>query len=193
MNYPVWNIPVFGSSLLMIIVAITHVYVAHFAIGGGLFLVLTELKGHRENNPGILQFVQSHSRFFLLLTMVFGAVSGVGIWFTIAVIAPGATSTLIHSFVFAWAIEWVFFAGEIVALFVYATTFGKLSPKKHMEMGWLYFIFAWLSLFAVNGIITMMLTPGEWIHDRSFWTGFFNPTMLPSLVFPRETRVFISL
>jgi len=189
MNYPVWDIPYLGHGMLMAIVAIVHVYVAHFAIGGGLFLVLTEALGHREKNSGILDYVKRHSHFFLLLSMVFGAVTGVGIWFTIATINPSATSALIHLFVFGWAIEWVFFMGEIVALFVYVYTFDKLAPNKHMFIGWLYFIFAWLSLFVINGIITFMLTPGEWVMDRSVWSGFFNPTMLPSLVF----RTFLAL
>jgi len=43
---------------------------------------------------------------------VVGAVTGVGIWFTIGLIAPEATSNLIHTFVWVWAIEWVFFLVE---------------------------------------------------------------------------------
>ena len=57
MNYPVWDISSFSTSLLIAIVAIVHVYVAHFAIGGGLFLVLTEAKADRENDKGIRNFV----------------------------------------------------------------------------------------------------------------------------------------
>ena len=49
MNYPVWSIPSVGGSLLIAIISIVHVYVAHFAVGGGLFLVLTEMKGYRED------------------------------------------------------------------------------------------------------------------------------------------------
>ena len=41
-------------------------------------------------------------------------VSGVGIWFAIGLAAPEATSTLIHNFVFGWAIEWVFFLVELL-------------------------------------------------------------------------------
>ena len=35
----------------------------------------------------------------------------------------------------------------------------------------------------INGIITFMLTPGHWIENHQFWTGFFNPTYAPSLLF----------
>ena len=37
----------------------------------------------------------------------------------IALVNPAATSLLIHTFVFGWAAEWVFFVVEITAAFVY--------------------------------------------------------------------------
>ena len=190
MNYPVWEIYTFGGGFFIAFIAIVHVYVAHFAIGGGLFLVLTEMKGHRENSEQILEYTRRHTKFFLLLTLVFGSITGVGIWFTIALISPAATSSLIHTFVFGWATEWVCFAGEIVALFIYFYTFGKMDKKAHVKIGWLYFIFAWLSLFFINGIIGFMLTPGKWIETGNFWHGFFNPTFWPSLIF-RTTLALI--
>ena len=183
MNYPVWELYYAGGGFLIALIAVVHVYVAHFAVGGGLFLVLTELKGYRENSQNILDYTKKHSKFFLLLTMVFGGVTGVGIWFTISLISPGATSSLIHTFVFGFATEWVCFLGEIVALFIYYYQFGKMDKKDHLKIGWLYFVFAWLSLFFINGIIGFMLTPGDWLETRSFWDGFFNPTMWPALFF----------
>jgi mono/diheme cytochrome c family protein len=119
----------------------------------------------------------------MLLTLVFGAMTGVGIWFTIALINPDATSFLIHTFVFAWAIEWVFFVIEIVTAFLYFYTFEKVSEKTHMLIGWIYFIAAWASLFIINGILSFMLTPGKWAETQNFWDGMFNPTFWPSLVF----------
>ena len=43
MNYPVWDIP--ASGLLIAVIAILHVFVSHFAVGGGLFLVLARAQG----------------------------------------------------------------------------------------------------------------------------------------------------
>ncbi|MFC0878209.1 cytochrome ubiquinol oxidase subunit I [Saccharicrinis sp. FJH2] len=183
MNYPIWYLPNIGGGLLIAIIAILHVVVAHLAVGGGLFLVMTERKAIKSNDSGMLQYVKKHTSFFMLLTMVFGGVSGVGIWFIISLVNPGATSALIHNFVFGWAIEWVFFIGEIVALLIYHYRFDKMHPKNHMIIGWLYFIFAWLSLFIINGILGFMLTPGRWIETGSFWLGFFNPSFLPGLLF----------
>ncbi len=183
MNYPVWNLTTFGGGFLIALVAIVHVLVSHFAVGGGAYLVLLESKAYRENNQNLLDYVKKHSKFFMLLTMVFGGLTGVGIWWTIALLNPAATSSLIHIFVFGWAAEWVFFVGEIVALFIYFYTFGKMDRKNHLLIGWIYFICAWMSLFLINGIIDFMLTPGAWLENRSFWSGFFNPTFWPALVF----------
>ena len=189
MNYPVWQLDTLGGGLLIALIAVFHVYIAHFAVGGGLFLVLTEMKGLREENRSILEFVRRHAHFFVLVTMVAGGITGVGIWFTIALLNPAATSILIHTFVFAWAIEWVFFLIEIVALFIYSATFDKLHPRQHLLIGWIYFGAAWLSLFMINGIIGFMLTPGQWLENGNFWSGFFNPTFWPSLFF----RTFFSI
>jgi mono/diheme cytochrome c family protein len=180
MNYPVWDVP-FGAGLLIAIVSITHVFVSHFAVGGGLFLVLTERKAYRENDTALLNWLKIHTKFFVLLTVVFGAISGVGIWFTIALIHPSATSTLIHSYVWGWAIEWVFFFLEITAALLYLYGWNKLDRRTHLWLGWVYFINAFLSMVIINGIITFMLTSGKWVENHKFWVGFFNPTYFPSL------------
>lgn len=183
MNYPVWDLTAYGGGFLIAAIAIVHVLVSHFAVGGGLFLVTLEKKAYRDNNKALLDYVKKHSKFFMLLTMVLGGITGVGIWWTIALLNPAATSSLIHIFVFGWAAEWVFFVGEIVALFIYYYTFGKMERKNHLIIGWIYFICAWMSLFLINGIIDFMLTPGAWTENHNFWSGFFNPTFWPSLVF----------
>jgi cytochrome bd-type quinol oxidase subunit 1/mono/diheme cytochrome c family protein len=182
MNYPVWDVA-FGGGLLMALVAGLHVFISQFAVGGGLFLILTELKARRNQDLQLLAWLKKHTRFFVLLTVVFGAVTGVGIWFTIGLISPTATSDLIHIFVWGWAIEWVFFFLEITAALLYLYGWDKLEPKLHQWYGWVYFITAFASLVVINGIITFMLTPGHWIENHQFWSGIFNPTYLPSLLF----------
>ncbi len=183
MNYPVWYVPEFGGGLLIALVAIFHVFISHFAVGGGLYLVMAERSAIMQKNAAIKDFVKRHTKFFLLLTMVAGGITGVAIWFVISVIHPAATSLLIHTFVFGWATEWVFFLVEIVALFVYFYTFETMDEKTHQIIGWIYFVSAWMSLFLINGIIDFMLTPGSWVQNPNFWVGFFNPTFWPSLAF----------
>ncbi len=187
MNYPVWDVP--ASGLLIAFVAIVHVFVSHFAVGGGLFLVLTERKARRDGDADLMAFVRRHTTFFVLLTLVFGAVTGVGIWFTIGLVHPQATSVLINTFVWAWAIEWTFFVAEIAAAMVYHYGWDRLTPRVHEIVGWIYFANAWLSLAVINGILTFMLTPGDWVSTRAFADGFFNPTYWPGVV----ARTFASV
>ena len=191
MNYPVWEPYMLGGGMVIGIIAILHVFVSHFAVGGGLFLPLTERKAYRENNPALLQYVKSHSKFFVLVVLVFGAVSGVGIWWSIGLVNPEATATLIHVFVWGWAIEWVFFIVEIAAAFIYYYGWDRLAPQTHLMVGWIYFGSAWASLLVINGILTFMLTPGRWIETQTFASAYFNPGMLPSLVV--RTAVCVAL
>ncbi len=186
MNYPVWDIP--ASGLLIAGIAILHVFISHFAVGGGLFLVLAERRARREHDEAFLGYVRQHSRFFTLLTLVLGAITGVGIWFTIGLVHPQATSSLINTFVWAWAIEWTFFVTEIAAAMVYYYGWDRLSARAHMAVGWIYFVSAYLSLVVINGILTYMMTPGGWITSRGFWDGFFNDTYWPALT----TRTFVA-
>ena len=191
MNYPVWQ-PGFPGGLLIAIVAVTHVFVSHFAVGGGAFLVITERRAYARSDEALLGYVRRHSRFFALLTLVYGAISGVGIWFTIGLVAPEATSSLIHTFVWAWAIEWVFFFVEIAAAIIYASQWDRLDRGTHMAIGWIYFIAAWMSLFVINGIITYQLTPGRWLQTHSIWDGLFNPTYWPSLFMRTSMAVLLA-
>jgi mono/diheme cytochrome c family protein len=181
LNYPHWLLAIPGG-LLIALVAVPHVFVSHFAVGGGFFLVATESQARRENDAALLDYCRRYSKFFALLTLVFGAITGVGIWFTIGLVSPEATSTLIDIFVWAWAMEWVFFVIEITAAIIYYRTWDTLPAREHQIVGWIYFGAAWMSLFIINGIITYQLTPGRWIQTHSFWDGIFNPTFLPSLV-----------
>jgi mono/diheme cytochrome c family protein len=169
-----------GGGVLIAVVSILHVFVSHFAVGGGLWLVVTEMRANRTDDPELRGFVRKHSRFFMLLTLVFGAISGVGIWTTIGLVSPHGVSALIHGYVWGWAMEWVFFFIEIGAAIVYYYGWDKLSKKTHETIGWIYFISAWMSLVIINGIVTFMLTPGGWLENHDFWTGFFNPTYWPS-------------
>ncbi len=189
MNYPVWDVPHLGSGLVIALIAIFHVMIAHFAVGGGLFLPLAEAMALENNRRDWLAFLPRHSKFFLILTGVFGAVSGVGIWFSIGLASPEGTSTLIHNFVFGWAIEWVFFLIELTTAAVYYYTWGRIPDQLHLKVGWLYAASSFATLVIINGILTFMLTPGQaWLSVAGtgrepglFVWAFFNPTYWPSL------------
>jgi len=181
MDYPIWSSGL-GNGVLMAWVAITHVIVSHFAIGGGLVIVITETLAVKRSDWEMRELARRASLVLILVSTVFGAISGVGIWVVAGLISPGAIAALIHTYVWGWAIEWVFFVLEIVAALVYYNTWDKISKGAHLLVGWLYFIGAYFSLVVINGIVTFMLTPGGWLESHAFWDGFFNPTYWPSLV-----------
>jgi cytochrome bd-type quinol oxidase subunit 1 len=168
--------------------------ISQFAVGGGLYLPMAERKALKMPEGPLrtawLNQLARYSKFFLVLTAVFGTVSGVGIWFAIGLTHPEGTSTLIHNFVFGWAMEWVFFMVEVTTIAVYYSTWSRISEKLHLTVGWVY---AWSSVFTliiINGILTFMLTPGDaWLavagtgqEASKFWYAFFNPTYWPSLL-----------
>jgi hypothetical protein len=192
MSYPLWQLNNMDGGTLIALIAILHVYISHLAVGGGLFLVITETIARKRGDMALLVYVKRHTWFFLLLTMVFGGISGVGIWFIIALVQPAATSKLIHEFVFGWATEWVFFIVEIVALLFYHYLFTKLKPGPHLIIGWLYAAAAWLSLAIIHGILSFMLTPGRWLETHNFWDGFFNPGYFPGVVFRTAIALIIA-
>ena len=181
MSYPFWDQPI-GYGVLMAMIAVFHVFISHFAIGGGLYLVVTERAARRAGDADQLAFLEKLSKFFALTTLVTGALTGVGIWFIIGLLAPTATEALIHNYVWGWATEWTFFVVEIAAAMFYFYGWKRMTARAHEVIGWIYFVAAWLSLVIINGILTFMLTPGRWLENGDFWTGFFNPTYWPSLV-----------
>lgn len=191
MDYPAWIIGGVGPGWLIGLIATFHVLISHFAVGGGIFLPFTEAWARKNDRKDVLEFLKNFTRFFLILTNVFGAISGIGIWFIIGLISPQATSSLIRLFGFVWGLEWGVFLVEIVTLIFYYYGWEKMDPKLHMKLGWIYAITAFFSLFAINGIITFMLTPGKWPETHNLFDGYFNPGFWPSLVV--RTLVCITL
>jgi cytochrome d ubiquinol oxidase subunit I len=181
MHYPLWTVPHLGGALVIASIAIFHVVIAHFAVGAGIFNALTEIRAYRKGDLTLLRFVRDNSLFLIYLAFVAGAVSGVGIWFSIELVAPEATTFLIRLFLWVWAIEWVFFIVELASGYIYYFTWDRLSRAWHIAVGVIYAVAAFMSLVMINGILAFMLTPGQWLHSGSLWDAWFNPSFLPSL------------
>lgn len=182
MHYPWWYVPLLTSPMLIAIIAVLHVLVSHYAVGGGLFFAFETSFAYQTGNREYLSYLRRHAPFFILLTVVFGAITGVGIWWTIGLASPLATEVLIRTFVFGWATEWVFFVIELTAAFIFYYYWGRLAPRIHQIMAWIYAIAAWISLVLITGITAFMLHSGRWLESPSFWTGFFNPQFIPQVI-----------
>jgi cytochrome d ubiquinol oxidase subunit I len=182
MDYPIWNVA-FGGGVLIGVIAILHVLVSHFAVGGGIVMALAEARLVRRPDPALRALLKRSSLMLILVSTVFGALSGVGIWFVIGLVQPAATSSLIHTFVWGWAIEWAFFLLEVVTALAWYATWDRVRPRTHLLLIVLYAFAAYMSLVVIQGILGFMLTPGRWLATHGFWDGFLNPTYLPGVLF----------
>jgi cytochrome d ubiquinol oxidase subunit I len=182
MHYPWWHVLHLTAPMLIAIIATVHVLVSHYAVGGGIFLAVEIGYAYRNKDREYLDYLKRHAGFFILLTVVFGAITGVGIWWTIGLASPLATEILIRTFVFGWATEWVFFVLELASAFIVFYCWGKLAENIHVTMAWIYALAAWISLVLITGITAFMANPGDWPEKGGFWTAFFNPQFIPQTI-----------
>jgi cytochrome bd-type quinol oxidase subunit 1 len=179
MEFPFWYVPFLTAPMLIPLIAVPHVIVAQFAVGSGILLADLARRAHRDRNAAALAYLHGLARSFILITVVFGAVTGVGIWWTIGLTSPETTSALIHIFVFGWAAEWTAFVVEIGAAFAFYYLWDRATPREHVTLGWIYAGAAWVSLVLITGITAFMLTSGGWTPEQGFFAAFFNPSFLP--------------
>jgi cytochrome bd-type quinol oxidase subunit 1 len=182
MHFPWWYVPGFTAPMLIAVIAVVHVLISHYAVGGGLFLAVETTHAYRSGNRDYLAYLKRHARFFVLLTVVMGAITGVGIWWTIGLASPLATQVLIRTFVFAWATEYVFFVVEIASAFIFYYYWGRLPAKTQIIIVWIYGLSAWASLVIISPITAFMLDPGTWPQDQSFWSAILNAQSLPQII-----------
>jgi cytochrome bd ubiquinol oxidase subunit I len=181
MDYPTW-VPGIGGGVVIGIISIVHVLVSHFAVGGGIAMAVVETLSLRRRDPALRALARRSSTMLILISTVFGAISGVAIWFSIGLVAPAATSALIHNFAWGWAIEWTFFILEVATALAWAATWDRVRPRTHLLFIWLYAFAAFMSLVVIQGILAFMLTPGRWLETHRFWDGLLNPSYVPGLV-----------
>jgi cytochrome bd-type quinol oxidase subunit 1 len=188
-QYPIFDLPIAGGSLLIACVAIFHVFIAHFSVGAGAFLVLAERRANRENDLQTLAFLRRYAFGVLLVPYVIGAMSGVGIWFVTAIVNPRAISAMIHLFVWGWAAEWAMFIVDVAAIYLYFYTWGRIRPAAHNAIGWVFLVASILTLVIINGVLSFMLTPGNWRPGANFFEAFLNPSFWPTSI----QRILVSL
>jgi mono/diheme cytochrome c family protein len=186
MDFPYYPINDFGPLMKGMVIggiAITHVFLAQFAIGGGLLLCYFQWIAMRKGDLLARQFVDGYFRWLVLISFVLGALTGVSLWFTTIQISPRTIGLMVDEFHWLWATEWTFFCTEVAAGYLFYRYGQRLDDRTRLTLLVLYSIAAWMSLFWINGILSWQLTPGDWLREPSVWNAFFNPTFWPSLVF----------
>jgi hypothetical protein len=173
-------------------VAIFHVFLAQFAVGGGLLMCYFQWLAMTGRNPHARRFVDGYFKALVLVSFVVGALTGVGIWFTAIQVSPHTIGAMVENFHWIWAIEWTFFCLEIVSGYCFYRYHGRLSDRAAMTLLALYSFAAWGSLFWINGILSWQLTPGWWLQTHNVWHGLFNPSFWPSLLFRTVTSLVLA-
>lgn len=184
--YPVNDFGPVMKGMIIGGLGIFHVYLAQFAIGGGLLMSWFQWRSmKRADADGELytRFIDGLFRVLVLVSFVTGAVTGVAMWFTTIQISPRTIGLMVDQFHWMWAIEWTFFSLEVAAGYAFYRRGPSLDPRSRLTLLLLYSLAAWMSLFWINGILSWQLTPGGWHEDHNVWAGFFNPTFWPSLIF----------
>ncbi len=162
---------------------IVHVFLAQFAIGGGMLLCYFQWRASHRGDVVARRFLDGYFRVLVLISFVLGALTGVAMWFTTIQVSARTIGTMVDEFHWIWATEWTFFCLEIVSGYLFYRYARELGDRAMMTLLVLYAIAAWFSLFWINGILAWQLTPGQWIETHNVWSGFFNPSFWPSLIY----------
>ncbi len=187
--YPVNDFGPLMPGLVIGGVAILHVFLAQFAVGGGMLLCYFQWLAMTGRNAYARQFVAGYFKVLVLISFVLGALTGVGIWFTAIQVSPATIGSMVYNFHWLWATEWTFFCLEIAAGYCFYRYHDRISDRSALSLLAIYAVAAWASLFIINGIISWQLTPGRWLETGRVVDGFFNPSFWPSLFF----RTIVSL
>jgi len=181
--YPVNDFGPIMKGLVIGGLGIFHVFLAQFAIGGGMLMCYFQHLAATGKEPAARRLLMGYFKILVLISFVIGALTGVGMWFTTIQISPRTIGLMIDQFHWIWATEWTFFCLEVAAGYAFYRCADRLDDKIRMRLLVIYSVAAWFSLFWINGILSWQLTPGDWVKNESVWAGFFNPGFWPSLFY----------
>ncbi len=160
-NYPFIQVPLISGGMIIAHIALVHVLLAHYSVGTGILLFGLEKADPDGKNEGIQSALDLLGVSIIYINFVIGAITGVGIWFSISIFSADATQFLIQKFVWLWGVEWTFFAVEIIIGYLYYYNRRLLPYKARKKLAFLYMVFTWLSLVVITGILGFMMTANE--------------------------------
>jgi cytochrome d ubiquinol oxidase subunit I len=186
MDLPYYPINDFGPAMKGMVIGglgIFHVFLAQFAIGGGMLMCYFQWLAQTGREPQARRFVDDYFKVLVLISFVIGALTGVGMWFTTIQVSARTIGLMVAEFHWIWATEWTFFCLEVLSGYAFYRYGKRLDDRSRLTLLILYTLAAWFSLFWINGILSWQLTPGNWTETHNVWAGFFNPGFWPSLLF----------
>jgi mono/diheme cytochrome c family protein len=187
MDFPVFHLDFFGNRVLIGVIAVLHVYINHaMAVGAIPFIALMEWWGHRTGDERWDRLAYRILFVCFIVTTSVGALTGVGIWLSSALVNPAAIGSLIRVFFWAWFTEWIVFVTEVVLILIYFLTWKQWTgPRKvrHIAVGFGLAAASWATMAIIVAILGFMMDSGVWTDARGFLDGVLNPIYLPQLAF----------
>ncbi|MCB2202279.1 c-type cytochrome [bacterium] len=188
MDFPLFFLDDLGNRLMFAIIAITHVLINHpLAVGAYPLVTALEWWAYRKNRPDIDNLARKVTFVLFVVTTSVGALTGVGIWLSAALVAPFGIGSLLRIFFWAWFAEWLVFVSEVILILVYYLAWKRWASgtmkKVHIGVGVLLSVMSWFTMAIIVAILGFMMGTGDWVADHNFFSAFFNPLYFPQLLF----------
>ncbi|MEK6511836.1 cytochrome c [Myroides odoratimimus] len=204
MDFPLFHLDWLNDRFLIAMIAIIHVFINHgLAVGFIPYITLLEQQGVVKSSPNDItdlawdKMVQRMMMVGFVITTTVGAMTGVGIWFSAALISPNSIGSLIRVFYWGWFTEWIVFVLEVIFIMIYFLTWKNSNKslrakQRHIRFGWFLSGFSWLTMAIIVAILGFMMDPGNWIEEHSFISALTNPIYLPQLLFRTPTAMIVA-
>lgn len=204
MDFPMFHLDWLNNRMLIAIIAIIHVMINHgLAVGFMPFITWLEQRGVQKSGRDEITDVAWDDQVYKMMKVAFvitttiGAMTGVGIWFSVALVSPTSIGSLIRVFYWAWFAEWLVFVTEVILIMIYFLTWksnnSSLRAKLlHIRFGWFLSLFSWITMAIIVSILSFMMDPGNWNTHKSLLNGFTNPIYLPQLLFRTPTAMLVA-
>jgi cytochrome c553 len=181
--YPTWFEPGLGSGWIVGLIATIHVLFSHTSVGAAIFFAFLAHYAHRHQRPDLLEFIRRYGVFLLVFSYVLGSITGPGIWFSTTVASPRGISALIHSFVWMWATEWVFFVIEVVGVYMLVYLAQRLDARTHLKVSVIFGLTSYTTMLVIVGILSFMMWPGkaDWYDTGGVLNAFYGPNTFAQL------------
>jgi len=203
MDFPMFHLDWLNDRFLIAAVAILHVCINHgLAVGFIPYITWLEQKGvasaakNQITDPEWDNLVYKKMKVAFIITTTLGAMTGVGIWFSVVLVSPASIGSLIRVFYWAWFIEWLVFCTEVILILIYFLTWKSANKSfkskiRHIRFGWFLSVFSWITMAIIVSILGFMMDPGNWNTNHSLLNGFSNPIYIPQLLFRTPTAMLL--
>lgn len=181
--FPTWYEPGVGSGWVVGLIATIHVLFSHTSVGAAVFFAALATIAYSRNKPEYLDYIKKYGLFLLVFSYVLGSITGPGIWYSTTVASPRGISALIHSFVWKWATEWVFFVIEVVGVYMVVYLVGKIDQRTHLRITIIFGMASYATMLIIMGILSFMMWPGkpEWFTEGGYLNGFYGSNTFAQL------------